>query len=151
MRAELVIEAVLAADKGRAQSDGDVMAGESRANKRTQRFGSIGISPAEVITDGDADADLARRPRNFSTASSMAEAAIQYGSEIAIAPGSCRKRLRGLRRLWLITEPNFHGRIAGAIVVHADERLNDTAGLNFMVVLANDPMLAANIVRREYL
>ena len=42
-----------------------------------------------------------------------------------------------------------HGRVAGTIVGHSDQRLDDAAALHFVVVLANHPLLAANVERAE--
>src|SRR5262249_18792534 len=41
------------------------------------------------------------------------------------------------------------GGIAGAVVRHTDQRLEDAAALHLVVVLADDALLAAHVVRRQ--
>ena len=61
---ELVVQAVLAADERCAQRHGHVVAGQRGAHQRPQRLGTIGVSPAEVVENGDALRDPHRRPRS---------------------------------------------------------------------------------------
>ena len=66
----------------------------------------------------------------------------RVGIEVAVARvDAAADRQAGPR-----AEHRQHDRgIAGAVVVHADQRLDDAAALHLVVVLADDPFLAADV------
>ncbi len=51
--AKFVVQAVLAADEGRAQGDGQIVTGQRRADQRAERLRPIGVAPAEIVENGD--------------------------------------------------------------------------------------------------
>ena len=42
-----------------------------------------------------------------------------------------------------------HRRVAGTVVVHADQRFDDAAALHLVIVLPDDPFLAAHVGRGQ--
>ena len=146
MRAELVVQAVLAADERRAQRDGHVVAGQGRADQRAERLRPVGVAPAEVVEDGDPRADRPRRPRSCAPPrrSRWPPSGTCRGRR---STGSCRRRSTMPRRL------SSTGRSTAASLgpsfATPTSGLIDAAALHLVVVLADDPFLAGHVERAE--
>ena len=80
------------------------------------------------------------------TASSMALAAMWYGIEIAVAgihaAGEHQSAVRTQHRAQ-------HRGVARTVIGDADQRLDHTAALHFVIVLANHPFLAGHVERSQ--
>ena len=89
---------------------------------------------------------LAPTATQFLTASSIAEAAIQYGSRSPKCGLMPQEMTRPRLECQVRTD---NGGVRRAIVVDADKRFDNTASLDLVVVLANDPFFAGDIERTE--
>lgn len=72
---EFIVEAILAADEGRLPRDRHIVTSQRGADQRSERLGAIGVSPTEVVQDGQ---PLGSAPTETAlrTASSIALAAM---------------------------------------------------------------------------
>ena len=144
--AELVVQAVLAADERRAQRDGHVVAGQRGADQRAERLRPVGRAPAEVVEDGDAAADRPRRPRSCAPPR-RSRWRPSNRCRNRRSGGSCRRRRR-CRGGWSSTGRSTAAS-PGPSFATPTSGFNDAAALHFVVVLANHPFLAANVERAE--
>lgn len=145
--AVFVVEAVFAADERRAVSDGDVVASEGRPHQAAQRFGPVGVAPAEVIENGDPGRI---GPHGDAVAHRFVDGASRHVVRIEI----------GIARVDAAADHNSppraehgpqHGGVAGAVVRGAGERLHHAAALHLVVVLPNHPLFAGDIPAGKHL
>ena len=144
-KAEFVVQAVFSADERSLQGDGDVVAGQGGANERAERFGAIGIAPAEVIQDRDPTrirSDGHRVPHRFVDRRGGHVIRI----EVAVARVHAAADDQSTAR---IEDGSQDGGIAGSVVLGTDQRFDDTPALHFVIVLANDPFFAGDVQAAE--
>ncbi len=141
----LVLQAVLAADERHAIGHGHVAARFGGAHQGAEHLRPVGVAPAKVVEQRDprrvgADGDnvahrLVDRVRGHLVRVEVAEPRVETAADGETGPGAENGR--------------HHRRVAGAVVGNTNQWLDDAAALNLMVVLANDPFLAANVRRSE--
>ena len=144
--AELVVQAVLAADERRAQGDGHVVAGQGRADQRAERLGPVGVAPAEVVQDGDPLAGRPRRPRSCAPPRRSRWRPSSRGRGRRSA-GSCRRRRRC--RGGESSTGRSTAASPGPSLAAPTSGLTHAAALHLVVVLADDPLLAGHVERAE--
>ena len=145
MEGELVAEAVLARDERRAVVHRVVVARLAGAHEGAEDFRIGALRPREIVENGDAikrraDADQVAQ-RLFDTGGGSV-----VGVEVReVGVQSARHRHTAvaarLRR--------DHRGVAGAVVLDADQRLDDRSGLDLVVVLADDPFLRGDVGPRQ--
>ena len=142
---ELVVEAVLAADERRAECDRRVFAGKSGSHERAECLRPIRIAPTEIVEDRDAS-------RIGSDCDAIADGLVNRrgGHPVRIEITESRIHAAGDRQSSLRLQIRTHDcGIRWAIVADADQRFHNAAGLDFVVVLADDPFFAAHVERAE--
>ena len=143
--AELVVQAVFATNEGRAQRDREVLASDRGTDERPKRFGSIGVAPAEVVEDrnlGRIGSDRDRVPHGFVDRRSGHVIRVEVAVVRVHAATDHQPTTAGQFR-------THNGSVAGSIALWADQRFDNAARLDFVIVLANHPVLAGNVVAAQ--
>ena len=145
VKTEFVVEAILAADKRRAERDGDVVARQGRTHQATEGFRPLAIAPAEVVENRDATrvgADSHAIPYRFVDRARCHMVRIEIAVTRIHSAGDRNSTARAEHG------PQYRG-VARAIVRDADKRLHNAATLHLVIVLANDRFFTGDVGRRE--
>ena len=144
-RLVLVVQAVLARDERRAVSLADIVAGLGRPDQSAEAVGLVAVAPTEVVENG--------RPCRV--------AANGHGVAHRFVDGARRHGVRvnvGVLRVHAIGDGDTLGRpidrrddrrVTRAVLARADQRLHNARALDLVVVLANHPVLRADVPRRQ--
>ena len=139
--AELVIQAVFSTDKRCAVSHSHVLTADRSTNKGSQSFRTLRVSPAEVIEDCDA---IGISPDSDAVSNGLINGAGRHPigvliAEVRIDSARYHKTTTGIQ----IGANNSS--VGRPIVMNSDQRFDHAASLNFMIILANDPLFTGNI------
>jgi hypothetical protein len=144
---ELVVQAVLARDERRAEGQRPVVAGAAGLDEVAEVGGVGARAPREVVEDRGlvgvaADGhDVAQR---------LVDGGQRHAVGVDVAPRGQDAAADG-EALAAAEHGRHDRRVRGAVASRADERLDHRAGQHLVVVLADDPLLARDVGRREQL
>src|SRR5262249_17854729 len=113
----------------------------SRPYQRTKHFRTVGISPTEVVEQGDSSrigSDRDDVPHRFVNCASSHPVSIVISQPWIDAATYCQSVPGSQHR------HDYRG-ISRAVVMDADQWLHSTSALDLMVVLADDPFFGADV------
>jgi hypothetical protein len=143
----LVVQAILAGDEGGLIYDRCVIAGLAPPSPGHRACRACRDCPSRSCPAGPPSRGYRRLRLICRNASSMAEAAIQYGS---MSPYLGVDAVGNNYAPVGIEHRPDYGCIAGTIAACSHERLENAASLHLMIVLAYHPFLGADIPRAQY-
>ena len=145
--AKLVMQTVFAADERSLQNHRQILASDRGSDQRAQRFGSVGKAPAKVIQH--------RNPARIGThGNAVSNRFVDPAGGHVVRIQIAVQRIHAARHRQApsrLKQRSNHRRIARAIVLDADHRLDHAAALDFVVVLSDDPLLAGHVQAAENL
>ena len=119
--------------------------GQRRADQRTKCLGAIRIAPTKIVKDRDSRWISAHRD---AIADRFVNRAGRHVVRVPITVVRVHTAAHGHAPPG-IESGTDDGRVARSVVGRADQRLDYTAGLDFVVVLANDPFFGGDVERGE--
>ena len=141
----LVVQAVLARDEWCAVGERDVVAGLGGEHQRAQRLGPLGVAPAEIIEQGDA---LGVGPDGDAVANGLVDHTAGHGIRVEPAVARVDAAADG-QSATRAAHRHDHGRVAGAVVAGRRPAAARPCALDLVIVLADDPLLAAHVPMPE--